>query len=118
MTKSWCVLSLWLDYFTMFFFLIKPRTPSSTHFPYTTLFRSGGGGLLDRRRQGHVHGGGEAHVRHGRRLEGIRVGAAADDRRSEEHTSELQSPDHLVCRILLEKKKYYTYIIHLRDVYI
>src|SRR5258708_28937152 len=66
------------------------RPPRSTLFPYTTLFRSGDGDLEGRRGRG---------LR--RRLD--RRGAAAG--RSEEHTSELQSPDHLVCRLLLEKKK-------------
>src|SRR5258708_16095539 len=69
------------------------RPPRSTLFPYTTLFRS----LqrcrrLPRRRR--RHRGGAAQP-------GVRRRAA----RSEEHTSELQSPDHLVCRLLLEKKK-------------
>src|SRR5258708_11565732 len=67
------------------------RPPRSTLFPYTTLFRSRTGALrrspgrlrLDHDGRGHNH----------RKL------------RSEEHTSELQSPDHLVCRLLLEKKK-------------
>src|SRR5215510_15263431 len=66
-----------------FFFLMIRRPPRSTLFPYTTLFRPRGrpwrwAGPLPRR---------------GRR------------RRSEEHTSELQSRGHLVCRLLLEKKK-------------
>src|SRR5690348_17364890 len=71
--------------------------PRSTLFPYTTLFRSvvadGGGGV---RR----HGAGAV-------LEGdqAQVGCPGDHGRSEEHTSELQSPVHLVCRLLLEKKK-------------
>src|SRR5438552_12980550 len=64
------------------------RPPRSTLFPYTTLFRSG-------KRDGYG-----AAISHG----GIRGGFGAQ-RRSEEHTSELQSPDHLVCRLLLEKKK-------------
>src|SRR5207248_9391789 len=73
-----------------FFFTARPP-PSSTLFPYTTLFRSRGG---SRRRCGRdlrrrVHGSG-------------RRGPRA---RSEEHTSELQSPYDLVCRLLLEKKK-------------
>src|SRR5258708_22839128 len=64
------------------------RPPRSTLFPYTTLFRSYAAGLGD---------GGErsALKRTLKRAPG----------RSEEHTSELQSPDHLVCRLLLEKKK-------------
>src|SRR5438876_7560007 len=70
------------------------RPPRSTLFPYTTLFRSVRRGEEERRVL-HTH----AHRRLGQR-EQIRV---AD--RSEEHTSELQSPVHLVCRLLLEKKK-------------
>src|SRR5258708_11450726 len=63
------------------------RPPRSTLFPYTTLFRSPDELVNDLRL---LHG----------------VGDAGDDEtRSEEHTSELQSPDHLVCRLLLEKKK-------------
>src|SRR5690348_17793986 len=75
-------------FFFFFFFLMIRRPPRSTLFPYTTLFRScrwsarrgpasGGSGALDRR---------------------------PASGRSEEHTSELQSPVHLVCRLLLEKK--------------
>src|SRR5438552_6977025 len=63
------------------------RPPRSTLFPYTTLFRS-------RRVLGHL-----AHQARAAHLSGLRP------KRSEEHTSELQSPDHLVCRLLLEKKK-------------
>src|SRR5437867_13100361 len=75
-----------------FFFLMLRRPPRSTLFPYTTLFRS---------RRG----------RHGARLLGlhhpvVRPAEAVRRRlRSEEHTSELQSPYDLVCRLLLEKKK-------------
>src|SRR3954463_15629606 len=69
----------------MFFFLMIRRPPRSTLFPYTTLFRSD---LPDE----HLLG-------HGRRLPRRR------EERSEEHTSELQSHDNLVCRLLLEKKK-------------
>src|SRR5258708_10144519 len=82
------------------------RPPRSTLFPYTTLFRSSTDEMV-------VHGCGdvqrdqcEKHER-GQAVQGedrVRrstVGGA----RSEEHTSELQSPDHLVCRLLLEKKK-------------
>src|SRR5689334_24362752 len=64
------------------------RPPRSTLFPYTTLFRSSTAALADppwaRGDRGYHHGG---------------------PRRSEEHTSELQSQFHLVCRLLLEKKK-------------
>src|SRR5258708_31714549 len=66
------------------------RPPRSTLFPYTTLFRS-------------VRGRGENHPHPDRR--GARRVRPASGARSEEHTSELQSPDHLVCRLLLEKKK-------------
>src|SRR3989442_10982811 len=84
------------------------RPPRSTLFPYTTLFRS----LHERRALW--------------RRDGVAVGRdlprgagpappAADLRdRSEEHTSELQSRPHLVCRLLLEKKKYFFLIGDLR----
>src|SRR5256885_7202358 len=89
------------------------RPPRSTLFPYTTLFRSlvdevgrrHGDGPVDRPRHpydtrvDHAQLAG-AH-RHGPDLSGARKGR----RRSEEHTSELQSPCNLVCRLLLEKKK-------------
>src|SRR5258708_11484336 len=72
------------------------RPPRSTLFPYTTLFRSHGGDVRRRRaRDGRVE-------RVGDRLRGELP--REDHGRSEEHTSELQSPDHLVCRLLLEKK--------------
>src|SRR5258708_12630168 len=70
------------------------RPPRSTLFPYTTLFRSCIGKSLYALR-------GAGHYRRGK----SRAGRVT--RRSEEHTSELQSPDHLVCRLLLEKKKIY-----------
>src|SRR5258708_28208708 len=69
------------------------RPPRSTLFPYTTLFRSPHGAAV----AGHPR----AVERHRR---GQPRGAAVVGLRSEEHTSELQSPDHLVCRLLLEKK--------------
>src|SRR5256885_4251221 len=73
------------------------RPPRSTLFPYTTLFRS-----RPARQHGDCQGGGYQGGRstpggfHRRSVAGIR---------SEEHTSELQSPCNLVCRLLLEKKK-------------
>src|SRR5258708_24416595 len=70
----------------LFFFLMIRRPPRSTLFPYTTLFRSFIAPV-----EYFDEGGG--------------AGRPADRPRSEEHTSELQSPDHLVCRLLLEKKK-------------
>src|SRR3712207_8476370 len=84
------------------------RPPRSTLFPYTTLFRSGGGGE-HRRFPGRADPG--AALRKGQLLRAEREGpvpppglSAADTRRSEEHTSELQSRQYLVCRLLLEKK--------------
>src|SRR5438552_10424834 len=81
--------------------------PTSTLFPYTTLFRSDAAQSPSRRGSGMktlpsvdvVIIGGGWQCLHSRS-------------RSEEHTSELQSPDHLVCRLLLEKKKasYVTYV--------
>src|SRR5437899_11360716 len=75
-----------------FFFLLIRRPPRSTLFPYTTLFRSLGDVLILR---GNVS-------RYGRVSGYIKVSINV---RSEEHTSELQSLRHLVCRLLLEKKK-------------
>src|SRR5256885_5795088 len=72
-----------------FFFLMIRRPPRSTLFPYTTLFRSPA-----RRRRPRARHVQPRRARRGR-------GAL----RSEEHTSELQSPCNLVCRLLLEKKK-------------
>src|SRR3712207_7132327 len=94
-----------------FFFLMIRRPPRSTLFPYTTLFRSRVPGQPQRLgEEGTALGGDEA-------AEG-RVGAPGHAGqcapspaslagcRSEEHTSELQSRQYLVCRLLLEKKKY------------
>src|SRR3989442_9974668 len=83
------------------------RPPRSTLFPYTTLFRSRAVQLLDLRlRLGERERGAEA----GNGLELVERAAGvpepASRHRSEEHTSELQSRPHLVCRLLLEKKKY------------
>src|SRR5947209_9451156 len=78
---------------TFIFFLMIRRPPRSTLFPYTTLFRSG-------------------CVRHAIRMGGLSKlsrsrcpGPSSSRQRSEEHTSELQSRQYLVCRLLLEKKK-------------
>src|SRR5687768_18283417 len=77
------------------------RPPRSTLFPYTTLFRSP---PLGRTAVSGDHGNGHALVAAAQQLarEG---GAGKGGLRSEEHTSELQSRLHLVCRLLLEKKK-------------
>src|SRR3712207_9312361 len=100
-------------YFLLFFFLMIRRPPRSTLFPYTTLFRSprtDGPRVLRR-----------LHADAGARAGAVRIlsrhrstkahrsesSAARGNReaRSEEHTSELQSRQYLVCRLLLEKKK-------------
>src|SRR5258708_24394815 len=95
-----------------FFFLMIRRPPRSTLFPYTTLFRSlsrvGIDHIMRTSSRGHrvrqiiinvpairARGQGDFEPRQ------VAVGCLG---RSEEHTSELQSPDHLVCRLLLEKK--------------
>src|SRR3712207_8421591 len=93
-----------------FFFLMIRRPPRSTLFPYTTLFRSDRG----------IHGGQEdgagfgghvpdpwrpVHRSSGRRYPDRRRSDLLPGSRSEEHTSELQSRQYLVCRLLLEKKK-------------
>src|SRR5258708_17865367 len=95
------------------------RPPRSTLFPYTTLFRS-----ITRQDMQHSRWktglfeelcdqGSTTHRRLNIRLEQDRIAQSKcrssrsyrQNQRSEEHTSELQSPDHLVCRLLLEKKK-------------
>src|SRR3712207_7777691 len=90
---------------SLFFFLMIRRPPRSTLFPYTTLFRSVLG--VDRQvrnRPRHVLDRGAGGRRVGlQRLEALVDGVLV--RRSEEHTSELQSRQYLVCRLLLEKKK-------------
>src|SRR5256885_12674679 len=78
-----------------FFFLMIRRPPRSTLFPYTTLFRSVAAvRRADPRRRQH-------QARPPRPV----ADRTVQPRRSEEHTSELQSPCNLVCRLLLEKKK-------------
>src|SRR5439155_19834109 len=80
-----------------FFFLMLRRPPRSTLFPYTTLFRSVC-----------THGAFRPPgclPSPARRVTRVLTSRAGDGRRSEEHTSELQSRGHLVCRLLLEKKK-------------
>src|SRR3712207_8355066 len=85
------------------------RPPRSTLFPYTTLFRSGDGRLeanhvaTGRRRIG---AGGGTHSDHGPDGDQEQTHEHGETKhRSEEHTSELQSRQYLVCRLLLEKKQ-------------
>src|SRR2546422_11333800 len=81
--------------FLFFFFLMIRRPPRSTLFPYTTLFRSWGSGEEVEEKKDFMGA--------------IKIKISAEEdftfSRSEEHTSELQSRLHLVCRLLLEKKK-------------
>src|SRR5256885_13178351 len=94
-----------------FFFLMIRRPPRSTLFPYTTLFRSVREKFPEAVVSSHSHRGDE-------------VVTVRRENRSEEHTSELQSPCNLVCRLLLEKKKTKTslllklvdaHILHVRN---
>src|SRR5207244_5283239 len=92
---------------------MSPHTPHATLSPYTTLFRS----AIDENNYLYVYGRADAVIRRPGgawiapfeiedvldALPGVRASAAVA--RSEEHTSELQSPDHLVCRLLHENKK-------------
>src|SRR3712207_7212685 len=93
------------------------RPPRSTLFPYTTLFRSGAVRhvlaavvVADRQAAGDVLGEAAEVAPHPlpKRLQGLEAGGVPGRmNRSEEHTSELQSRQYLVCRLLLEKKKKY-----------
>src|SRR5207302_10920187 len=107
---------------TYIFFLVIPRPPRSTLFPYTTLFRSPavmpGGGGVPLLRELHPPGHGCTDHRQPQLRVSLHRGPLVanheggqvrlprlEHRRSEEHTSELQSRENLVCRLLLEKKK-------------
>src|SRR5437899_8086027 len=94
------------------------RPPSSTLFPYTTLFRSVRAVAVVLPRDAQITAG-LFHVRVRLRRRRSRVHVEPDARavRSEEHTSELQSLRHLVCRLLLEKKKKLPYIVILPNVH-
>src|SRR3712207_8557600 len=83
---------------TLFFFLMIRRPPRSTLFPYTTLFRSGGI---------HPDFDGDYYVHIAQAVKDVApdIHVHGFTARSEEHTSELQSRQYLVCRLLLEKKK-------------
>src|SRR2546429_4976826 len=97
-------------YLHFFFFLMIRRPPRSTLFPYTTLFRSRSGRPEDVRNLSFLEPRTEdpCHIivrrRHGY--------TATSFGRSEEHTSELQSRLHLVCRLLLEKKKQTNIVVY------
>src|SRR5205809_6886937 len=99
-TQFFFIFIFFLSYFFVFFFLLIRRPPRSTLFPYTTLFRSGDGALSVTLRSRVEEAGKEGYAAALKK-------ASWDPKktRSEEHTSELQSRLHLVCRLLLEKKK-------------
>src|SRR3712207_7649866 len=97
--------------YILFFFLMIRRPPRSTLFPYTTLFRSRCGRRV--RRAGRpldadprLHAGASDRPP---REDGVRP------RRSEEHTSELQSRQYLVCRLLLEKNKNNRHLVLVKE---
>src|SRR3712207_7423958 len=97
----WCY-----SYRFVVFFLMIRRPPRSTLFPYTTLFRSGARPSSPRRPgRGRGKRGGRADGRNRRASRRARPPRTRTASRSEEHTSELQSRQYLVCRLLLEKKK-------------
>src|SRR3712207_8690878 len=99
-------------YYGIFFLMIR-RPPRSTLFPYTTLFRSCGEGLaVGRTLHGAVVVPAHRPVpdRFGRSIRRWRRGRTRAAR-SEEHTSELQSRQYLVCRLLLDKKKKFSLAI-------
>src|SRR5205814_10620273 len=101
------------SFFLLFFSLLHRRPPPSPLFPYTTLFRSAASFRTGPKNAGGRRSGpdrddsGAQGPRHRRDYgdNGERKRQRLHDLRSEEHTSELQSLRHLVCRLLLEKKK-------------
>src|SRR5690348_18013793 len=97
------------SYYLLFFFLMIRRPPRSTLFPYTTLFRSRSSTTSAKSKEGSPTGStslaGRVPTSPSRTPAYHRDSSRQRHRRSEEHTSELQSPVHLVCRLLLEKKK-------------
>src|SRR5258708_25446063 len=86
------------------------RPPRSTLFPYTTLFRSSENYQLSTQRSLTEFANWCVSKKRIDNLRGVTLSLISEylghRKRSEEHTSELQSPDHLVCRLLLEKKKH------------
>src|SRR5258708_29610394 len=95
------------------------RPPRSTLFPYTTLFRSHHVGVIGleasscrkraRPQSVRFYYFGTSFAFDFAASDALAASGAVCEARSEEHTSELQSPDHLVCRLLLEKKKNYVH---------
>src|SRR5258705_6462650 len=93
-------------FIVIFFFLMIRRPPRSTLFPYTTLFRS----------ENSVKYAVSTRAQGARIVVRARVESGRLVLRSEEHTSELQSLRHLVCRLLLEKKKNKVFVDRLFDI--
>src|SRR3712207_7578003 len=93
-------------FFLMIFFLMIRRPPRSTLFPYTTLFRSGSRARAAPapNMAAHLVIGYLRRKPKNRRSTSPQSSASSPTARSEEHTSELQSRQYLVCRLLLEKK--------------
>src|SRR5439155_16187176 len=89
-----------------FFFLMILPPPRSTLFPYTTLFRSSIGIVMTVLLSCSTTASAQSSINQ-------TLGLLIDNKtyRSEEHTSELQSRGHLVCRLLLEKKKKYIHLV-------
>src|SRR3712207_9417107 len=104
---------MWIHLFCFFFFLMIRRPPRSTLFPYTTLFRSSTWHepeeVLSLATVAAVERTGFSRNTIAVKTSGLRGAERIRyfdmPRRSEEHTSELQSRQYLVCRLLLEKKK-------------
>src|SRR3712207_7168718 len=106
----------------LFFFLMIRRPPRSTLFPYTTLFRSRHCTKVARHAKRPDHVAGQTIAASGADMRRPRAPlrccnpsfdeVEAAPHRSEEHTSELQSRQYLVCRLLLEKKKNKHYYLH------
>src|SRR3712207_7085975 len=95
--------------YVLFFFLMIRRPPRSTLFPYTTLFRSprmghSASAALRTSRAAQERSGVTAAGRDASRQRPLDQAVRPGETRSEEHTSELQSRQYLVCRLLLEKK--------------
>src|SRR3712207_7157711 len=102
----------------MFFFLMIRRPPRSTLFPYTTLFRSPPRSSDRPPLPPESSTTGRAPVRRVGRTRCTTVRDRRARRRSEEHTSELQSRQYLACRLLLEKKKKYFVFDHALSFYV
>src|SRR5690606_40972772 len=99
-----------------FFFLMMRRPPTSTLFPYTTLFRSSSSRLVLRSQRPIGVTRGSLSILKSTEsapclLRWRRDSLSASALRSEEHTSELQSRENLVCRLLLEKKKKNSFVL-------